>query len=85
MLPAPTAREIDHRTLKLIVGVVALSLPLLQGGPNLAGVRAAIARQTGRTLAGMGLGELDRPRHYTVKTTARFADYKARPIRARRC
>jgi hypothetical protein len=26
MLPAPTAREIDHRTLKLIVGVVALSL-----------------------------------------------------------
>ncbi len=26
MLPAPSAREIDHRTLKLIVGVVALSL-----------------------------------------------------------
>jgi hypothetical protein len=33
------------------VGVIALSLPLLQGAPNLAGVRAAIARQTNRTLA----------------------------------
>ena len=29
MLPAPHAREIDHRTLKLIVGVVALSLATL--------------------------------------------------------
>jgi hypothetical protein len=31
--------------------VVALTLPMLGGGPNLAGVRAAIARQAGRTLA----------------------------------
>jgi hypothetical protein len=31
--------------------VVALVLPMLGGGPNLAGVRAAIARQSGRTLA----------------------------------
>ena len=37
--------------LTALVGVVALSLPLLQGAPNLAGVRAAIARQTNRTLA----------------------------------
>ena len=37
--------------LTAVVGVAALSLPLLQGGPNLAGVRAAIARQTSRTLA----------------------------------
>ncbi len=34
-----------------LVGVLALTLPLLGGGPNLAGVRAAIARQTSRTLA----------------------------------
>ena len=33
------------------VCVVALVLPMLGGGPNLAGVRAAIARQSGRTLA----------------------------------
>ncbi len=34
-----------------MVGIVALSLPMLGGGPNLAGVRAAISRQTGSTLA----------------------------------
>ena len=34
-----------------VIGVVALSLPMLGGGPNLAGIRAAISRQTGSTLA----------------------------------
>src|SRR5215212_970212 len=29
MIPAPTRKEIDHRTMKLIVGVVAVSLPVL--------------------------------------------------------
>ena len=29
MLPAPERQEIDHRTLKLVVGVIALSLPVL--------------------------------------------------------
>ena len=29
LLPSPRRREIDHRTLKLIVGVIALSLPVL--------------------------------------------------------
>ncbi|MBI3747844.1 MAG: hypothetical protein HY262_03210, partial [Chloroflexi bacterium] len=33
------------------IGIAALGLPMLGGGPNLAGVRAAISRQTGRTLA----------------------------------
>jgi FtsX-like permease family len=33
------------------VCVVALTLPMLGGGPNLAGIRASIARQTGRTFA----------------------------------
>jgi len=34
-----------------LIGIAALSLPALGGGRNLAGVRAAISRQTGRTLA----------------------------------
>ena len=34
-----------------MIGVVALSLPMLGGGPNIAGIRAAISRQTGSTLA----------------------------------
>lgn len=29
MLPAPTHEEIDHRTIKLVVGVIAITLPLL--------------------------------------------------------
>ncbi len=29
MLPAPTRPEIDHRTIKLVVGVIAITLPLL--------------------------------------------------------
>jgi hypothetical protein len=29
MLPAPTREEIDHRTIKLVVGVIAITLPLL--------------------------------------------------------
>jgi vacuolar-type H+-ATPase subunit I/STV1 len=29
MLPTPEKQEIDHRTLKLLVGVIAISLPLL--------------------------------------------------------
>jgi len=29
MLPVPTREEIDHRTIKLVVGVIAITLPLL--------------------------------------------------------
>src|ERR1051325_2361026 len=29
LIPPPHSREIDHRTLKLIVGVIALTLPVL--------------------------------------------------------